>query len=326
MANGTFIISLDFELMWGVRDKLTIAQYGDNIRGVHQVIPRLLKTFRQYDIRGTFSTVGFLFCETRAELLAAVPSVRPAYNDSNLSPYNGYFDQVGENGEQDIYHYAGGLIRQIQQYPEQEIGTHTFSHYYCLEKGQTSEQFKADLEAAIRVAGKYNIRLTSLIFPRNQFNDEYLKICGELGITCYRGNERSWLYTAKNGEKETLIRRAFRLMDSYLNISGFNCYNDESLRGVSPVNVPSSRFLRPYAPGMKSLEWLRMRRIKSAMTHAAKTNKVFHLWWHPHNFGIHQDANLAFLEELLRHYLKLNRQYGFESRTMSEYAQKLIHG
>jgi len=326
MANGTFIISLDFELMWGVRDKLSIAQYGGNILGVHQVIPRLLKTFRQYGIHGTFSTVGLLFCENREELLAACPTIRPAYTDTNLSPYNGYFDQVGVQGDADLYHFAGGLIRQIQQYPEQEIGTHTFSHYYCLEDGQTNEQFKADLEAAIRVAGRYNITLTSLIFPRNQFNDEYLKICGELGITCYRGNERSWLYTAKNGEKETMIRRAFRLVDSYLNISGYNCYSDESLRGASPVNVPSSRFLRPFSPAMKPLEWLRMRRIKAAMTHAAKKNKVFHLWWHPHNFGIHQEANFAFLEELLRHYSKLNKQYGFESRTMTEYAQKLIHG
>lgn len=326
MANGTFIISLDFELMWGVRDKLSIAQYGEHIRGVHQVIPRLLDTFRRYGIRGTFSTVGLLFCETREELLASVPAEKPTYIDPNLSPYNGYFNQVGENGEQDPYHFAGGLIRQIQQYAEQEIGTHTFSHYYCLENGQTRAHFKADLEAAIRIADKYQLKLTSLIFPRNQFNDDYLKICGDLGICCYRGNERSWLYAAKNGEKETRFRRAFRLMDSYLNISGYNCYTDESLRGVYPVNVPSSRFLRPFSATLKPLEWLRMRRIKKAMTHAAKTNKVFHLWWHPHNFGVQQDANFAFLEEILRHYNQLREKYGFESQTMTDYAQKILHG
>jgi hypothetical protein len=31
---GAFVISLDFELFWGVRDKRTISGYGPNILGV----------------------------------------------------------------------------------------------------------------------------------------------------------------------------------------------------------------------------------------------------------------------------------------------------
>jgi hypothetical protein len=31
---GALVISLDFELLWGVRDKRTIADYGPNILGV----------------------------------------------------------------------------------------------------------------------------------------------------------------------------------------------------------------------------------------------------------------------------------------------------
>jgi len=42
MAKGKLVISFDFELFWGMRDKKTIAQYGANILGVQQVIPRLL--------------------------------------------------------------------------------------------------------------------------------------------------------------------------------------------------------------------------------------------------------------------------------------------
>ena len=61
MKCGKFVISLDFELIWGVRDKRTIQSYGENLRGVHQAIPRLLNLFDQYKIKGTFATVGFLF-------------------------------------------------------------------------------------------------------------------------------------------------------------------------------------------------------------------------------------------------------------------------
>ena len=34
MDNGKFVISLDFELMWGVRDIETVESYGENLRGV----------------------------------------------------------------------------------------------------------------------------------------------------------------------------------------------------------------------------------------------------------------------------------------------------
>jgi len=41
MNHGNFVVSLDFELMWGVRDIVTIRQYGKNIAGVHTVIPKV---------------------------------------------------------------------------------------------------------------------------------------------------------------------------------------------------------------------------------------------------------------------------------------------
>jgi len=42
VQHGAFVISLDFELLWGVRDKRTIADYGANIRGVRDAVPALL--------------------------------------------------------------------------------------------------------------------------------------------------------------------------------------------------------------------------------------------------------------------------------------------
>lgn len=320
MTNGKFVISLDFELMWGVRDKKDKITYGNNIIGVHKVIPRLLEVFRRYDIKATFSTVGLLFFETKQELLAHIPEIKPSYDDPNLSPYNGHFDILGDDFKTDRYHFAPNLIKEIQKYPEQEIGTHTFSHYYCLEKGQTIETFKEDIKSAIAIAKKYEVGLTSLVFPRNQFNDEYLKVCLELGIFCYRGNEHSWLYKAKNGEDESSIRRAFRLLDAYLNLSGHNCYSDQFLASKMPIDIPSSRFLRPFSRNLKILDGLRLYRIKSGMTHAAKKHLTYHLWWHPHNFGINQDENFYFLERVLMHYKALNTKYSFQSFTMSTLA------
>ncbi len=326
MANGKFVISLDFELMWGVRDKKDKNNYGENILGVHSVIPRLLQTFNKHQINGTFSTVGFLFLENKDQFYQHMPALLPDYQDKNLSPYLGHINQVGDDATADPYHFAPQLIKLIQQYPGHEISTHTYSHYYCLEPGQTPEAFKADLQEAMIVAEKYGIQLQSIIFPRNQFNEQYVKLCADFGISSYRGNENSWIYKAKNAKDENLFRRMFRLVDAYINISGHHVYADAYMASEFPVNIPSSRFLRPYMPSLKSFENLRLQRILKGMSYAAKHNKTYHLWWHPHNFGTQQEENFNFLEKILNHYDKLKSEFHFESITMTGLAKKLRDG
>lgn len=325
-TGGKFVISLDFELMWGVRDIVTTETYGEHIRGVHEALPRMLECFQRHNIRATFATVGMLFFETKKELLAGLPGKKPNYKISNLSPYGDYMnDKVGEDHLSDPYHFAPGLIQLIKNSPGQEIGTHTFSHYYCLEEWQTIEDFKQDLDAAIAAAKKSGVQLNCIIFPRNQFNNNYLQVCKEAGITTYRNNEESWLYNARSGEKERLLRRALRLIDAYVNLTGYHCYTEEYIKASGfPVNIPSSRFLRPYSKKLKFLDWLRLRRIRKSMTYAAKNNLMYHLWWHPHNFGINQLENFSFLEEILVHYRYLHEKYSFTSCTMSELANEII--
>ncbi|MCS6933806.1 MAG: polysaccharide deacetylase family protein [Chitinophagales bacterium] len=325
MQHGKFVISLDFELLWGVRDKKSIADYGENIRAVHEVVPRLLDTFDKYAVSATFSTVGFLFFESKEELLRSIPEKLPTYKHAELSPYNGHFRLLGTRYPEDPYHFASHLIEKIKSRPQHEIGTHTFSHYYCLEEGQTTEQFRADIEQAIKIAARKGVTITSLVFPRNQFNDEYLEVCRQLGIICYRGNEHSWLYEARNKDDEQLHRRALRLIDAYFNISGHHTYPDAYLRSKFPVDIPSSRFLRPYNAALSFLEPLKISRITRAMTHAAIHHHTFHLWWHPHNFGDHTDENFRCLEKILQHYRHLHDKYAFQSYTMSGLARKLMY-
>jgi hypothetical protein len=323
MNNGKFVISLDFELFWGFRGEISIEAYGDNIKGVHTLIPQLLFMFDIYKVTATFCTVGFLFCETKKELLEHLPTRLPQYRERRYSPYNELMKSVGDNHQVDCYHYAPQLIRLIQQYPEQEIGCHTFSHYYCLEPGQTIADFRADLVAAIKIAKKYGIQLTSFVFPKNQVNVEYLEVCKELGITCFRGTGDNWLTAPGSEEQRSQIIRALRLADAYINISGQNSYSDDYMRHSNPIDIPASRFLRAYSPKLRLLEPLRLKRIQKGMTYAAKHNLTYHLWWHPHNFGINQEENLAFLRRILLHYQELHRQFGFQSYTMSQLAERV---
>ena len=87
-GGGAFVISLDFELFWGVRDKRTIVNYGANIMGVRRAIPAMLDLFAQRQIACTWATVGFLFCADKDELTASFPNLLPRYSDPRLSPYS----------------------------------------------------------------------------------------------------------------------------------------------------------------------------------------------------------------------------------------------
>ena len=48
---------------------------------------------------------------------------------------------VRMNEADDPLHYAPSLIDDILRRRRQELATHTFSHCYCLEEGQTEEAF-----------------------------------------------------------------------------------------------------------------------------------------------------------------------------------------
>ena len=318
---GVLIISLDYESYWGVRDKLTLKKCRKRLLGERRVIGDLLELFQEYGIHCTWAIVGFLFAETRDELLAALPNRRPQYQDPTLSPYS-YLNKLGKDEHEDPFHYGASLIALIAATPHQEVGTHTFSHYYCLEKGQDADAFRADLDAAIGIAGKRNFRLESMVFPRNQCNGQYLRICKEAGIKAYRGNERSWIYRPKSKEEETLLRRGVRLLDAYLPIAGRNSYGLDNLGSELPFNIPSSRFFRPFSSKLRILEPLRISRIRSELRYAAKNGLIYHLWWHPHNFGDYTDENFRVLKTILNCFRSMKEDYGMESLTMSELAQR----
>ena len=322
MAQGAFVISLDFELFWGMRDKRTIEGYGANILGVRQALPRMLDAFDAHGVKATFATVGLLFFDRKDDLMRSLPELKPGYTTRDLSPYNGHIDAIGADELNDPYHYGASLIHEIKKHPAHEIACHTFSHYYCLENGQTEAEFAADLRAAMNAAHSFGIDLKSFVFPRNQYNERYLDICKEHGIVAYRGNERGWLYRARNKEDESQFRRALRLLDTWFDLSGPNVHPIPTENSTLPVNLPSSRFLRPYNSRYRLLDGLKLRRITRAMDHAAKTGTLFHLWWHPHNFGSDLEENLRMLERILAHYDRLHQDHGFESCSMSELAQR----
>lgn len=325
MRQGIFTISLDTELHWGVSDSKSVESYFNNLNNTRNAIDSMLACFQAYDIHVTWAIVGFLFVKNKNELLSYVEdaSALPTYIDPTLNNYN-LIPTLGFNEEEDPFHFGSDIVKRIQQVPHQEIATHTFSHYYCLEKGQTPAQFEADLHLAKKTAIPYQVSLQSIVFPRNQYSDVYLTLCYKEGIRAYRGNEQHWLYAPRNGSDESMIRRGLRLVDTYLPLSGHHIHTVVPAKQDQPVNIPASRFLRPYNKNLAALDALKWNRIKNEMTLAAKEKKIYHLWWHPHNFGNQVEKNIALLELILKHYKHLQQTYGMTSLSMGEIAQQVV--
>ncbi len=326
---GIFTISLDFELHWGGFEKWPLDDYRTYFLNTREVIPQMLALFEEHDVHVTCATVGMLFARTKAELMSTAPAIRPTYQVTSLSAYH-YLEHtgIGEDESSDPFHYAPSLIARIAETPGQELGTHSFAHYYCNEEGQTVEQFRADLQAAQKAARRFDKKLTSLVFPRNQFNDAYLKVCFEEGITAVRSNPLDWFWNIQSTQNESAWKRINRGLDAYFPIGKKNTYRLENLdvRDGYPVCLPASRLLRPYRPKEFFLNSFKIQRIKSEMERAARNGEVYHLWWHPHNFGNFPTQSLGGLREILAHYTSCKKRFGMESLNMAESVGRLING
>jgi peptidoglycan/xylan/chitin deacetylase (PgdA/CDA1 family) len=317
------VVSIDVELRWGLRDLIPPdgGPYRENLLGARRALPRLLDLFRAYDVGATWAMVGFLMAGSRDELMAHAPppELRPAYADRRLDPYG---EATGRDERDDPLHFGASLVARIADCPRQEIASHTFSHYYCLERGQTRASFAADLAAAARIAAARGVQLSSIALPRNQLNSAYAGALREAGIAAVRGNQRGWLYRpATDAVDRSLPRRAGRLVDAYTGVTGSHVLAWPDVpRADGTCEVAASMFLRPYSPLARHLEAVRIARIQRGVRAAAAAGGIFHLWWHLHNVGRHIDQNLGALRTVLDTFAACREGHGMQSLPMREVA------
>ena len=311
--SGFLVISLDFELLWGVFDKVNLSDRLSYFTRTRHVIPEILQIFEKFEIHATWATVGMLFNENWEEWNSNIPSNIPNYQNINLSAYN--FGKSIQSKSTEFACFAPDLIDKIIKTKNQELASHTYSHFYCREKGQNLDSFREDLKMSFSLAKNLGQDLKSLVFPRNQLNKEYLKTCSDLGITSVRSNPDTWYWA--DTQKDTLAQKIFRTGDAYFGRNN-KSYLLSEIGSVENINIqPASRLFRPFSEN-RTLNSVKLRRIANEMEYAAKNGQIYHLWWHPHNFGNSPEKNLQDLKYLLQVYKKLNSKYNFSSMTMTE--------
>lgn len=321
MKTGKLIISLDFELHWGVFDSKVLDANGRKyFLDTRELIPQVLKRFESMDIRATWATVGILFVKDIKQLRAFLPTKVPVYANSAYSAY-GLIEreEVGSDEKSDPFHYAPSLVEKILETRGQELASHTFSHYYCLEPKREGNCFAEDLDAAQAIAKEnFGVTLKSLVLPRNQFTPDDIITIGEAGFLNARSNPGVWFWKGESKDDESRPKRTARLLDHYFPLDKDTLFELPLDVRNGVADLPASRLFRPYIANIDGIggQTLKIRRIQKEMTAAAIQGKCYHLWWHPHNLATDPARNMAALDAILRHFLHLRDRYGMESKTM----------
>lgn len=282
MTRRRVVVSLDFELRWGVYDvyRGDMGGYRRNLEGVRDAVPRLLELFRAHGVRATWATVGALACESWDEYEARAPAA-PHYLDVAFAPIAGLRD-LDRTGR---LHFAPDLVRAIAGAPGQELGSHSFSHYFFGEAGFHRGDATRDAEAVRALfVEKLGREPRSFVFPRNQvaFEDELL----EAGLRALRTNPQGLVWRLPPALRESQPARLARFGQAFVGV--------RAARRLGPL-VPASTFVRLGLP--KALARAHRRAIAHAVK-ACRPDEFVHLWFHPHNVGGEPAARVAEVGEI----------------------------
>jgi len=313
---GYFVISLDFEMIWGMIEKSQNELIKKRVQNVEIVIPKILEVFKTHDIHATWGVVGILMLNDFEELKSLVDKIDFKYEKKELR-ISKYLSTFSDSEFDSNIHFKYDLIKNIKETPYQEIASHSFSHFYGNELGQTISDFESDILLFNKVAlNKLNLKPVTYIHPRFQNNKDYNRILTANGYKIIRGLREDKL---KNSSYKDKTRIKIKYYDRYLNLLGHRSYslNDVVSKKQNDLyDIKESYYLRPYNARTRIFEFFKLKRIKNEMTYAAKNNKIFHLWWHPHDFGIDIEKNLTILDKIARHYVKLNKRFNYLSKNM----------
>jgi len=288
VSTGTFCISIDVELAWGIWDRPSADYFARCADREQRIIDAILALFSTHDIRATWAIVGRLLERTPA------PPASSAFGD-------------------EIW-FAPGVVDAIRvASPVQDIGSHSFGHIYFGDA--TRDQVDRDLEAARRVHANHRLGFSSFVFPRNQV--AHLDALAAAGIKVFRSEDLGWHVSLRRLGKR--IGQLANLGDKIAPIPPATVTPLVHSNGL--VELPSSMLLMGRS-GMRRLVrpeamvW----KARLGLRSAARTGRCFHLWFHPSNFYHETEVQLEVLEQIVGAAARMRDREQLEIRTMNDFA------
>lgn len=272
MNNGTFIISLDCELLWGSHYAGGERRFKYLKEGFTQYYDGLVKLLDEYEIRATFAYVG------------AVAMPRENFKDKVsdfkfLPKYRFWVEDllVHSHCLADVpsWHNEKIIDVVLRSKQKHEIASHSFTH---IRFSDFDDSIIAELEyaASHEILSKYvGERIKTFIFPENQIS--HLSEFKRSPYAIYRGKDDNWYSWLP-------FKRLFHFVDQMITVS------------PRPVTLKTDEYGNYYVPGSIMLfaydgirklipDWLRYIKIRRGIDRAIAEKGIFHLWFHPWNLG-----------------------------------------
>ncbi len=299
-AQGSFILSLDCEGLWGMADNRTILSRGlINDVSLTMAYDYLLSVLGKYSINATAAFVSAFAVDCsilydQMELIEHLGELNPAWFSSILAALKG----------RELNGWSGSAFYRLMSAAGMEIGWHGASHLPLSE--QTSEQSAAiEVELASRLSASLGQRPTTIVFPRNQVG--HLPLLRSIGFENYRdGLANDGIDKVRNLVAEFNLNagcktQALKIENGWGVCSAGNFLNWPSgVRRLVPVAVTINRW-------------------KSMLRAAAEHGGHVHMWFHPHNFITAPQMKISF-EEITRFAGDLVRNNDLINLTIGEHA------
>ncbi len=304
LNRGIFTFSLDLELAWGTRKRANAAFMEPFLSGTREAVLRLLELFEEFNICGTWATVGAL-------LLGSGDDTKKHH----WLHGNDFADVPPGDAVSQPDWYAEDIIHALRDCSvPQDIGCHTLTHGFVNPEMEGREQFREELIKSLQVFDENGLgKPTSFIFPKAKMG--HFDVLAEAGFRSFRGPENKWFESLPG----VRLPAALRLIDARL----ASCPRADAPQ-YHPAGlwmIPSSQFYSPfYNVGKYVPIRARVKKAIRGLHHACKNKGVFHLWTHPFNLGVRSEELLEGLREIFTEADTLQKKGQLEILSMKSLA------
>lgn len=288
MNRGCFVVSLDTELAWGWIDRPEVGDLYPLWERTRNAVDGLLRLFERYRIPATWAFVGRLLERKAGWGSTAESSARGSRLDRRA-----LYRDPAVNSPENSYLCGPDLLEAVLASPvAHEVGSHSYDHVVFGDPSCSRAMARDDLRAFVSVSREWGIAPHSFVYPRNSIG--HRDVLAEMGFRTYRGPDVSWF-----DRWPRPIRRVLRRIDLLCALPPGVSTPAIDRHGL--VRIPGHLFFRiPHRGLERHFPPARLvAKAKKGIRRAAEAGAVFHLWFHPFNFGHRTEQHLAALEDVL---------------------------
>ncbi len=309
MKKGKFVISLDTEIAWGwLPFEEKRKSFYPLYEKTREVIDRLIVLFEKYDIPATWAIVGKMIeKEDSRNRVLEIADFFPHLSNKKIN------NDPELNKKENPYLVAPDIIEKIiASKVQHEIATHSYHHIHFGRYGKEQRALvEKDIDAFLEVFDSYDRKIESIVFPRNDIG--FVDLLSEKGLRNYRGIDKVWYANWPSPFKKILqpldgiLPTAPEVVDPIENPDGM-------------INIPGSMLFRIRHFGIRKnipVGILKTKGIKG-LEAAVRKNKIFHLWFHPFNFGYKMDEHLNAFEAVLSKAAELRKSGQLDTVCMKD--------